>query len=55
MLPASYALEALQQMGVHPQLTYVAVRDIVVVFGFALVSLGLAAAKPGAEGRHGGF
>ncbi|MDD4866016.1 MAG: ABC transporter permease [Mycobacterium sp.] len=44
VLPASYALEALQQVGVHPQLTYIAVRDVVVVFGFALASLGLAAA-----------
>lgn len=43
-MPASYALEALQQVGAHPQLTYVAVRDIVVVFGSALIALGLAAA-----------
>lgn len=44
VMPASYALEALQQVGMHPQLTYVAVRDIVVVLGFALASLCLAAA-----------
>lgn len=43
-LPASYALEALQQVGAHPELTFVAVRDIAVVVGFAVVSLGLAAA-----------
>ncbi|MGZ4576922.1 MAG: ABC transporter permease [Mycobacterium sp.] len=44
VMPASYALEALQQVGAHPQLTYIAVRDIVVVLGFALASLCLAAA-----------
>jgi ABC-2 type transport system permease protein len=43
-LPASYALEALQQVGSHPELTYIAVRDIVVVLGFALAALCLAAA-----------
>ncbi len=43
-LPASYALEALQQVGTHPQLTYVAVRDIVVVLCFAIAALCLAAA-----------
>ncbi|BBY00669.1 ABC transporter permease [Mycobacterium seoulense] len=43
-MPASYALEALQQVGAHSQLTYTAVRDIVVVLGFALASLCLAAA-----------
>jgi len=41
-LPASYALEALQQVGMHPELTAVAVRDIVVVLAFAAVALGLA-------------
>ena len=30
-MPASYALEALQQVGAHPELTAVAVRDMVVV------------------------
>jgi ABC-2 type transport system permease protein len=44
VMPASYALEALQQVGAHPELTYIAVRDIVVVFGFALAALCLAAA-----------
>jgi len=44
VLPASYALEALQQVGAHPDLTATAVRDIIVVIGFALVALGLAAA-----------
>ena len=44
MLPASYALEALQQVGAHSDLTGVAVRDIAVVLGFALAALCLAAA-----------
>ncbi|WP_082945027.1 ABC transporter permease [Mycobacterium sp. 852013-50091_SCH5140682] len=44
VLPASYALEALQQVGSHPDLTAVAARDIAVVVGFAAVALGLAAA-----------
>jgi ABC-2 type transport system permease protein len=44
VLPASYALEALQQVGAHPELTHTAVRDIVVVLGFALAALCLAAA-----------
>lgn len=44
VLPASYALEALQQVGAHPDLTAVAVRDIAVVMGFAALALGLAAA-----------
>lgn len=44
VLPASYALEALQQVGAHPELTDVAVRDILVVLGFAIAALCLAAA-----------
>ncbi|WP_074133020.1 ABC transporter permease [Mycolicibacterium houstonense] len=44
VLPASYALEALQQVGAYPELTAVAVRDIAVVIGFAILALGLAAA-----------
>jgi ABC-2 type transport system permease protein len=44
VLPASYALEALQQVGSHPDLTAVAARDIAVVVCFAAVALGLAAA-----------
>ncbi len=44
VLPASYALEALQQVGAHPQLTNTAVRDMVVVLAFAVTSLCLAAA-----------
>ncbi|NDJ88846.1 ABC transporter permease [Mycolicibacter kumamotonensis] len=43
-LPASYALEALQQVGTHPELTGVAVRDIIIVLLFAVGALGLAAA-----------
>ncbi|WP_210419964.1 ABC transporter permease [Mycobacterium helveticum] len=44
VLPASYALEALQQVGAHSELTYIAERDIVVVLGFAIAALCLAAA-----------
>ncbi|SNV70751.1 ABC transporter [Mycolicibacter terrae] len=42
-LPASYALEALQQVGTHPELTGVAVRDIIIVLAFAVAALALAA------------
>jgi ABC-2 type transport system permease protein len=44
VMPASYALEALQQVGAHPELTAIAMRDIVVVIGCALIALCLAAA-----------
>ena len=44
VLPASYALEALRQVGAYPDLTAIALRDIVVVIGFAVVALCLAAA-----------
>ena len=44
VLPASYALEALQQVGRYPDLTATAVRDIVVVIGFAVLAMCLAAA-----------
>ena len=44
VLPASYALEALREVGAHPDLTSVAVRDIAIVIGFAVLALGLAAA-----------
>jgi len=44
VMPASYALEALQQVGAHPELTEIAVRDIVVVIGCAIIALCLAAA-----------
>jgi len=44
VMPASYALEALQQVGAHAELTNTAVRDIVVVIGCAIVALALAAA-----------
>ncbi len=44
ILPASYALEALQQVGRYPNLTAIALRDIVVVVGFAVLALCLAAA-----------
>ncbi|MGO9034930.1 ABC transporter permease [Mycobacterium sp.] len=43
-MPASYALEALQQVGAHTELTGIAIRDILVVLGFALAALCLAAA-----------
>ncbi|KGI68262.1 antibiotic ABC transporter permease [Mycolicibacterium rufum] len=43
-MPASYALEALRQVGAHTELTSVAVRDGAIVAGFAVVALGLAAA-----------
>lgn len=44
VLPASYALEALQQVGAHADLTGTAVRDIGVVVAFAVMALCLAAA-----------
>ncbi|MEX3649465.1 ABC transporter permease [Mycolicibacterium porcinum] len=44
VLPASYALEALQQVGAHSELTAVAARDIAIVVGFAVLALCLAAA-----------
>ncbi|MGZ4585079.1 MAG: ABC transporter permease [Mycobacterium sp.] len=44
VLPASYALEALRQVGAYQDLTAIALRDIVVVIGFAVVALCLAAA-----------
>jgi ABC-2 type transport system permease protein len=44
VLPASYALEALQQVGSHTELTGIALRDIFVVLGFAVAALCLAAA-----------
>jgi ABC-2 type transport system permease protein len=43
-MPASYALEALQEVSAHPELTGVAVRDMVVVLAFAMVAMALAAA-----------
>jgi ABC-2 type transport system permease protein len=43
-LPASYALEALQQVGAYSEPTAIAVRDIAVVVGFAVLALCLAAA-----------
>ena len=45
VLPASYALEALQQVGAHADLTSTAVRDIAIVIAFAVVALCLAAAN----------
>jgi ABC-2 type transport system permease protein len=42
-LPASYALEALQQVGAHPELTSVAARDIMIVIGFVVLAMALAA------------
>lgn len=44
VLPASYALEALQQVGAHAELTGIAIRDIAIVLGFAIAALCLAAA-----------
>ena len=44
VLPASYALEALQQVGAYSEPTGIAVRDIAVVIGFAVLALCLAAA-----------
>jgi ABC-2 type transport system permease protein len=44
VMPASYALEALQQVGAYSDPTFIAVRDIAVVIGFAVLALGLAAA-----------
>jgi ABC-2 type transport system permease protein len=43
-MPASYALEALQQVGANADLTGTAARDIGVVVAFAIVALCLAAA-----------
>ena len=43
-MPASYALEALRQVGAHPGLTSTALRDVVVVIVFAVLAMGLAAA-----------
>jgi ABC-2 type transport system permease protein len=44
VMPASYALDALQQVSAHTELTGVAVRDIVAVLCFAVAALCLAAA-----------
>jgi ABC-2 type transport system permease protein len=44
VMPASYALEALQQVGAHPELTDIAIRDIAIVVAFAVAALCLAAA-----------
>jgi len=44
VMPASYALEALREVGAHPQLTGTAVRDIAIVVAFAVAALCLAAA-----------
>ncbi|WP_082683063.1 ABC transporter permease [Mycobacterium sp. GA-1285] len=44
VLPASYALEALQQVGAYAEPTFTVVRDTAVVIGFAVVALCLAAA-----------
>ncbi len=43
VLPASYALEALEQVGAHQDLTSTTIRDIVVVLAFAIAALCLAA------------
>jgi ABC-2 type transport system permease protein len=43
VMPASYALEALREVGAHSALTTTAVRDIAIVVGFAGVAMGLAA------------
>ena len=43
-LPASYALEALQQVGAYSEPTTIVIRDIAVVIAFAVAALCLAAA-----------
>jgi ABC-2 type transport system permease protein len=43
-LPASYALEALRQVGANADLTATAARDIAIVVAFAVVAMCLAAA-----------
>lgn len=43
-MPASYALEALQQVNAHTELTDIAIRDIFVVLAFAIAAMALAAA-----------
>lgn len=44
VMPASYALEALQQVNMHADLTDIAIRDMAVVLAFAIGALALAAA-----------
>jgi ABC-2 type transport system permease protein len=44
VLPASYALEALREVGAHAEPTAIALRDIAIVVGFAVLALTLAAA-----------
>lgn len=44
LMPASYALEALQQVNGHTELTDIALRDICIVVGFAVTAMVLAAA-----------
>lgn len=43
-LPATYALETLQQVADHPDITSTTMRDIVIVIAFAVVTMCLAAA-----------
>ncbi|MGB8391231.1 MAG: ABC transporter permease [Mycobacterium sp.] len=43
-MPASYALEAVQQVGTHSELTGITMRDVIAVLGFAIAALCLAAA-----------
>jgi ABC-2 type transport system permease protein len=44
VMPASYALEALRDVGANPELTGTAARDIAIVVAFAVLALALAAA-----------
>ena len=44
VMPASYALEALQQVGAYTDITSIALRDIAIVLGSAIIALVLAAA-----------
>jgi ABC-2 type transport system permease protein len=44
VMPASYALDALREVAQHAELTGTAVRDMLIVIGFAAVALALAAA-----------
>ncbi|MGW4773136.1 ABC transporter permease [Nocardia sp. NPDC004278] len=44
VMPLSYAVDALQQVSTHPEVTGQMVRDVLVVAGFAIVALCLGAA-----------
>ncbi|MGK8508325.1 ABC transporter permease [Nocardia asiatica] len=44
VMPLSYAVDALQQVSAHPEVTGQMWRDLAIVAGFAIVALGLGAA-----------